>query len=65
MTDPPWLTTAPTTMAGAVATLEYAATRDGQQTLLLESAHYDAERLTAAEQFPQMIVVALCEITGS
>jgi hypothetical protein len=31
---------APTTMDGAIATLEYAAMRDDEQTFLLESAYY-------------------------
>jgi hypothetical protein len=60
-----WLTTAPTTMAGAIATLEYAATRDCECTILLESAHYYGERLAAAEQFPAMIAAALRKIAGS
>jgi hypothetical protein len=57
-----WLTTPPTTMAGAIATLEYACVRDCEQTLLLESAHYNGERLSAAGQFPQMIATALRQI---
>jgi hypothetical protein len=60
-----WLTTAPTTMDGAIATLEYAAMRDDEQTFLLESAYYDRERLAAAEQFPAMIAAALRKIAGS
>jgi hypothetical protein len=60
-----WLRTPPTTIAGAIATLEYASLRDCEQTLLLESAHYNGERLAAAGQFPQMIAAALRTIAGN
>jgi hypothetical protein len=59
-----WLTTPPTTMAGVIATLEHATTRDHEYTILLESAHYHGERLDAAEQFPAMIAAALRQIVA-
>jgi hypothetical protein len=46
----------------AIATLEYAAMRDCEHTLLLESAHYRGKRRTAAEQFPAMVAEALRQI---
>jgi hypothetical protein len=57
-----WLTTPPTTLAGAIATLEYAAMRDCEHTFPLESARYRGERLAAAEQFPAMVAAALRQI---
>jgi hypothetical protein len=60
-----WLTTPPTTMAGVIATLEHASVRDCELTFLLESAHFDGERLAAAVQFPQMIAAALRKIASS
>jgi hypothetical protein len=71
-----WLTTPPTTMAGVIATLEYASRRACEAAPyanLAESAQYcrgdgeddPSDILTAGEQFPQMIAEALQKITGS
>jgi hypothetical protein len=71
-----WLTTPPTTLAGVIATLEYASHRpyvsdypnDHVYTNLAESAQYDPGSgnghnvLAAGEQFPAMIATALSQI---
>ena len=75
-----WLTTPPTTLAGVVATLDYASRRaheDGNgnhvYTNLAEAAQYDPDDsdgdpddvLKAGEQFPAMIAAALRQIVAA
>jgi hypothetical protein len=63
-----WPTTAPTTMAGVLATLEHASRRPcvdiecapDDLTNLVESVHSSNDVLEAGERFPEMIVAAPC-----
>jgi hypothetical protein len=63
-----WLTTVPTTMAGAIATLKHASRRpykDADYANLAKSAQYSHGRgspCDAGEQFPAMIATALHQI---
>jgi hypothetical protein len=57
-----WLTTPPTTVGGAIATHATTRNEPWEDGILLESAHYDGRRRTAAQQFPLMIAAALRKI---
>jgi hypothetical protein len=66
------LTTAPTTLAGAIATLEHASQRpytsayadDHAYANLLEAAEHLDDTREVGEQFPQMVATALRKISG-